>query len=176
MKVYKTTEYPNEPTFLELVTQYREYIQKRRLTEIVQVVIFPQKVVEYGEILEQAQKLTIDPEPLEFIELTEEEEAASLQQVASQEAAAQAEQDAIEQRISDVDAAITDVEFRESFIMRELQKEGYSNDVLLWKMFRHLFNNEVLNSDFDEIKTKRRLLETEIQARANTLGVTYVEA
>lgn len=171
MKVYKTKEYPDEATFLQLVADYREYINKRRASEIVPVRAFSQKVVKYGEILEQAPRSGKEPEELEFIDLTKEEHQAVLDQAAAAKAKADAEKTAQDQRAADMAKSITDPQFRELFLRQELYAAGYTLEEMVWAL--------VLAADysiyFDEIKNAKLTLENEIRQLATDTGVNYVE-
>jgi len=171
MKVYKTKEYPDEATFLQLVADYREYINKRRAGEIVPVKKFPKKVVKYGEILGQAQRSGEEPETLNFIDLTREEHQAVLDQAATAKAKADAEKAALDKRDADMAKSITDPQFRESFLRQELYAAGYTLEEMIWAL--------VLAADysiyFDDIKTAKLALENKIRQLATDTGVNYVE-
>jgi len=172
MKVYKTDKYPDEATFLQLVADYREYINKRRAGEVVRIRTFPRKVMKYGEILEQAQRSGEEPEALNFIDLTKEEHQAVLDQAAAAEAREKAEKAALDQRAADMAKSITDPQFRELFLRQELYAAGHTIERIIWD-FVLADNYEVY---FDEIKAAKLDLENEIRQLATDTGETYVES
>lgn len=167
MKVYKCSAFQTEDDFLSQVADCRAYLAKRRAGEDVAPEIFHVVVMEYAVLLDIAELYGNDPEPLEFILLTEEEARAQEKAQAAQDAQAAAEVAAVEQRNADLAKASQDADFKHIFMGQELAAKGFDLWTLVWMIIRRSYYGDDLTV-VDSLKAAVTEIEDEIAAAAQS--------